>query len=60
MVMAMMVAMTLVMPMMVANCEAVWAQVQLAGCKTLTIGSLYRTPDKKDMVTMAMMMVMTW
>ena len=32
-----------------SNCEAVWAQVQLAGCKTLTIGSFYRTPDKKDM-----------
>ncbi|XP_072014761.1 uncharacterized protein [Amphiura filiformis] len=30
------------------NCEIVWAQVQLVGSKTLTIGSFYRPPDKND------------
>ncbi|XP_072051753.1 uncharacterized protein [Amphiura filiformis] len=31
-----------------ANCEILWAQVQLVGCKTLTICSFYRPPDKKE------------
>jgi hypothetical protein len=30
------------------NCEIVWIQIKLVGCKSLTIGAFYRTPDEKD------------
>ena len=31
-----------------SECEIVWLQIQLVGCKSLTIGAFYRTPSNRD------------
>ena len=30
------------------DCEVVWVQIQLVGCKSLLVGAFYRPPDKRE------------